>query len=78
MLSSALALGTICSHVLKCILAIFKILKILEQKICTYIFTCYESTKSFPKKSTFHVACVKKNSVLIIRIFDKKYFLFFR
>ena len=34
--------------------------KILKQKICTYIFTCYALTKSFHKKWTYHVTCVKK------------------
>ena len=35
-------------------------LKKLKLKFRTYIFTCYVLTKSFHKKSTYHVTCVKK------------------
>jgi hypothetical protein len=45
--------------ILKCILHSFWALKKLKKKIWTSIFTCYALTKSFYKKSTCHVTCVK-------------------
>jgi hypothetical protein len=37
--------------------------KNLKHKFCTYIFMCYALTKLFHKKSTCHVACVKKTKL---------------
>jgi hypothetical protein len=53
-------------------------LKKLKLKVRTYIFTCYVLTKSFHKKSTYHVTCVKKTKFSAKNnVFHKINFLFF-
>jgi hypothetical protein len=53
-------LGAHAPFILKYNSDIFEMSKRLKQKIHTYIFTCYVSTKLFHEKSTCRVACVKK------------------
>jgi hypothetical protein len=51
--------------------------KKMKQKIRTYIFTCYTSTKSFHEISTCRVACVKKKKINAkIGLFAYNFFLF--
>jgi hypothetical protein len=71
-------MGAYAPYILKCILHTFWISKKLEKKVCTYIFTCYALTKSFRKKSTCHLTCLKKTKLRAENnAFRKISFLFF-
>ena len=62
---SVLALKCPCSIYLKYILNVFWNVKKFKQKFHTYISASYVLTMSFHKKSSYRVACIKRQNLLL-------------